>query len=61
MLPAGAMVVQTSMDHSATKPAPRVSTRAAAAAFTADWAALDLAFDHRSIVDDAVRKGSKPV
>jgi len=32
---------------------------AAAAAFVADWQDLDLAFDHRKIVEDAVRKGSK--
>ena len=32
---------------------------AAAAAFVADWQDLDLAFDHRKIVEDAVREGSK--
>jgi 8-oxo-dGTP diphosphatase len=39
---------------------PRAGDDAADAAFVADWEELDLAFDHRIIVDDAVRKGSKP-
>jgi len=36
----------------------RAGDDAADAAFVADWQALDLAFDHRKIVADAVRKGS---
>jgi 8-oxo-dGTP diphosphatase len=39
---------------------PRAGDDAAEAAFVADWEDVDLAFDHRSIVDDALRKGSKP-
>jgi 8-oxo-dGTP diphosphatase len=39
---------------------PLAGDDAADAAFIADWEHLDLAFDHRNIVDDAVRKGSKP-
>jgi 8-oxo-dGTP diphosphatase len=39
---------------------PRAGDDAADAAFIANWVDLDLAFDHRNIVDDAVRKGSKP-
>lgn len=39
---------------------PRAGDDAADAAFVADWEDLDLAFDHRIIVDDAVRKGSRP-
>ena len=34
---------------------PRAGDDAAEAAFVADWEDLDLAFDHRTIVDDAVR------
>jgi 8-oxo-dGTP diphosphatase len=37
---------------------PRAGDDAAAAAFVADWDTVDLAFDHRSIVDDAVRQCS---
>jgi len=37
---------------------PRAGDDAAAAAFVANWETLDLAFDHRRIVDDAVRKRS---
>jgi len=37
---------------------PHAGDDAADAAFVADWEDLDLAFDHRIIVDDAVRKGS---
>jgi 8-oxo-dGTP diphosphatase len=37
----------------------RAGDDAAAAAFVADWEDLDLAFDHRKIVADAVRKGFK--
>jgi 8-oxo-dGTP diphosphatase len=36
----------------------RAGDDAADAAFVADWQDLDLAFDHRKIVEDAVRKGS---
>ena len=39
---------------------PRAGDDAADAAFVPDWEDLDLAFDHRIIVDDAVRKGFKP-
>jgi 8-oxo-dGTP diphosphatase len=39
---------------------PRAGDDAADAAFVADWEDLDLAFDHRKIVNDAVRKGPKP-
>jgi 8-oxo-dGTP diphosphatase len=39
---------------------PHAGDDAADAAFVADWKDVDLAFDHRNIVDDAVRKGSKP-
>jgi 8-oxo-dGTP diphosphatase len=35
---------------------PRAGDDAAAAEFVADWADLDLAFDHRRIVADAVRR-----
>jgi 8-oxo-dGTP diphosphatase len=35
----------------------RAGDDAAEAAFVADWEDLDLAFDHRKIVGDAVRKG----
>ncbi len=38
---------------------PRAGDDAADAAFVADWQDLDLAFDHRKIVNDAVRKGPK--
>ena len=38
---------------------PRAGDDAAAAAFIADWQDLDLAFDHRNIVDDAVRKARR--
>ncbi len=38
---------------------PRAGDDAADAAFVANWEDLDLAFDHRNIVDDAVRKRSK--
>lgn len=34
---------------------PKAGDDAAAAAFVANWEDLDLAFDHRSIVDDAIR------
>jgi 8-oxo-dGTP diphosphatase len=37
---------------------PRAGDDAAAAEFVANWNTLDLAFDHSSIVGDAVRKGS---
>jgi 8-oxo-dGTP diphosphatase len=37
---------------------PRAGDDAAAAAFVAGWEALDLAFDHHSIVADAVRQRS---
>jgi 8-oxo-dGTP diphosphatase len=37
---------------------PRAGDDATAAAFIANWETLDLAFDHRRIVDDAVRKRS---
>lgn len=37
---------------------PRAGDDAQAAAFLADWEALDLAFDHRRILKDAVRAGS---
>jgi 8-oxo-dGTP diphosphatase len=36
----------------------RAGDDAADAAFVADWPDLDLAFDHRKIVDDALREGS---
>jgi len=36
--------------------APRAGDDAAAAAFVPDWEGLDLAFDHRSIVADAVSR-----
>jgi 8-oxo-dGTP diphosphatase len=35
---------------------PRAGDDAAAAAFVAGWEDLDLAFDHRRIVEDAVRR-----
>jgi 8-oxo-dGTP diphosphatase len=37
----------------------RAGDDAADAAFVADWEDLDLAFDHRKIVEDAVGQGSK--
>jgi 8-oxo-dGTP diphosphatase len=37
---------------------PRAGDDAAAAAFVADWETVDLAFDHRVIVGDAVRRRS---
>jgi 8-oxo-dGTP diphosphatase len=37
---------------------PRAGDDAAAAAFVADWETVDLAFDHRRIVGDAVRQRS---
>ena len=37
---------------------PNAGDDAADAAFVANWEALDLAFDHRSIVSDAVRLSS---
>jgi 8-oxo-dGTP diphosphatase len=37
----------------------RAGDDAADAAFVADWEDLDLAFDHRKMVEDAVRKGFK--
>lgn len=37
----------------------RAGDDAADAAFVADWQDLDLAFDHRKIVEDAVREGTK--
>ena len=39
---------------------PHAGDDAADAAFVADWEDIDLAFDHRIIVDDAMRQGSKP-
>src|SRR5262249_52014257 len=39
---------------------PRAGDDAADAAFVASWQDLDLAFDHRKIVDDGVREGAKP-
>jgi 8-oxo-dGTP diphosphatase len=39
---------------------PHATDDAADAAFVANWQDLDLAFDHRKIVDDAVRRCSKP-
>ncbi len=36
----------------------RAGSDAADVAFMANWKDLELAFDHRKIVDDAVRKGS---
>jgi 8-oxo-dGTP diphosphatase len=38
--------------------APHAGDDAAAAAFVDDWDGLDLAFDHRNIIDDAVRQRS---
>jgi 8-oxo-dGTP diphosphatase len=38
---------------------PRAGDDAAEAEFVANWKKLDLAFDHRSIVADAVRKGAR--
>jgi hypothetical protein len=35
---------------------PHAGDDAVDAAFIADWKDVDLAFDHRNIVDDAVRK-----
>jgi 8-oxo-dGTP diphosphatase len=39
---------------------PHAGDDAAEAAFVANWEDMDLAFDHRTIVDDAVRDGAKP-
>jgi len=39
---------------------PHAGDDAADVEFVANWEDLDLAFDHRKIVDDAVRKGRKP-
>ena len=40
---------------------PRAGDDAADAEFVANWEDLDLAFDHRNIVDDALRQRSKPI
>ena len=39
---------------------PRAGDDAVDAEFVANWQGLNLAFDHRKIVDDAVRKGPTP-
>jgi len=38
---------------------PRAGDDAAESTFVADWEGLDLAFDHRQIVDDAVRRSAR--